>query len=335
MIRRLAISAVVAALIGAFAPAAQAATDVYTTPGAQKSGDRLWSTTCEMYSSTVARCTTKIWATQVTRVDGRYVQNTGWQFNNLTYLPSARAQWEGNPLAAGGEVRGTAEWTSTQGRQWRTECDTAATGNGGCRSYLWTSFVALDGGRYVTQQGWVFNNLTRFAEGSVKPVTAVPASLLEQAVLSPSGFGPVQFGIPMADLGTLGYAVQKDRPGGAECVDGWYSSDQLSALGIEIYERAHPGTQLSRYITATEPTVATDKGARIGMTLAEVQALYDDTLLPQTSSWGTNHRRYTTGNVGGYELVFYTDAEHASATVTQIEARPFGGAGSTFPDTGC
>lgn len=167
MIRRLAISAVVAALIGAFAPAAQAATDVYTTPGAQKSGDRLWSTTCEMYSSTVARCTTKIWATQVTRVDGRYVQNTGWQFNNLTYAPSERSIWSKNLLGGFGQPGYKGDATSA-GRQWRIECDTAVSGRNGCRTYILTNVVtatprASGGYTFTAKPDYVFNNIVRFS----------------------------------------------------------------------------------------------------------------------------------------------------------------------------
>lgn len=55
-------------------------------------------------------------------------------FNNLTYLPfMERDEWKGNPL---GE---TGAWTAAGGRQWRTECDTAATGRNGCCSYTMTT----------------------------------------------------------------------------------------------------------------------------------------------------------------------------------------------------
>ena len=82
-------------------------------------------------------------------------------FNNLTYQPRmTRAQWAGNPLAS------TGEWTSN-GRRWRTECDTAATGGHGCRSYLWTTMVKAsknaDGTwRFSETNGWVVNNIVRF-----------------------------------------------------------------------------------------------------------------------------------------------------------------------------
>ena len=89
------------------------------------------------------------------------VKSTGWTFNNLTYLPlMTREQWKGNPLAESGT------WTSN-GRQWRTECDTAATGRGGCRSYIRAEYVAASkqaDGSYTYRKvtGWVFNNQVRF-----------------------------------------------------------------------------------------------------------------------------------------------------------------------------
>ncbi len=105
-----------------------------------------------------------IWATQVTQPNGVFQQNNGWVFNNLTYLPRMkRAEWGTNPLA----VTGT--WTSSEGRRWRTECDTALTGRGGCRSFITASVIQATpqaGGGFTYQ--WVtkevFNNMVRFAK---------------------------------------------------------------------------------------------------------------------------------------------------------------------------
>lgn len=88
-----------------------------------------------------------------------------WVFNNLTYLPyMTRAQWGSNPLAndSGGKV------FHSGGRQWKTECDTATTGYGGCRSYILSLGVVHavrnpDGTwRYYRADTWVFNNMVRF-----------------------------------------------------------------------------------------------------------------------------------------------------------------------------
>ncbi|MDO5735938.1 MAG: hypothetical protein Q4P15_05640, partial [Propionibacteriaceae bacterium] len=133
---------------------------VYTTPGFHKLNGRSWYTTCEPYSQTI-RCTTDIWSTQVQLRGGKFLKETGWHFNNLTYLPEmTRAQWGLNPLA------NTGAFTSA-GRQWRTECDTAVTGRGACRSYIWSKQVAatqLSNGSwsYAVVEDWVFNNIVRF-----------------------------------------------------------------------------------------------------------------------------------------------------------------------------
>ncbi|RMB61591.1 Ig-like domain-containing protein [Tessaracoccus antarcticus] len=136
--------------------------DVYSTPGFHVVNGRKWYTACEPYSRTV-RCRTEIWATQVTSVNGVFVTSNGWVFNNLTYLPlMTRAQWSANPLGH------ATSWTAADGRRWKTECDTVATGSNGCRSWAWTTFVASRQNSNGTwthfhSQGWVFNNIVRFA----------------------------------------------------------------------------------------------------------------------------------------------------------------------------
>ncbi|AQX14567.1 hypothetical protein BCR15_03590 [Tessaracoccus lapidicaptus] len=137
------------------------ALDVYTTPGYHTVNGRQWQTECSAYSTTVTRCFTNIWATQVKMVSGRYVQTNGWVFNNLTYLPSPRAQWSNNPLGNSGEF-------IKNGREWRTECDTTTSGRNGCRSYIWSTFIAATktstgATKFVTRSDWVFNNIVRFS----------------------------------------------------------------------------------------------------------------------------------------------------------------------------
>ncbi|GAA4893748.1 hypothetical protein GCM10025789_08700 [Tessaracoccus lubricantis] len=134
--------------------------DIYITPGEHLVNGRRWRTTCEPYSRT-ERCRTEIWATTVAQVGGTFVQSNGWAFNNLTYKASPRALWRGNPLGA------TGSWTAADGRKWRTECDTAATGRNGCRSYIESDAIALvtraDGTKaYQWVRDWRFNNMVRF-----------------------------------------------------------------------------------------------------------------------------------------------------------------------------
>ena len=173
MLKRLIIAAV-AAVFGTTSalvalPAQAVETDQYTTPGHHLVNDRYWKTECEKYSDTVVRCSTDIFATKISQVDGQYVAHKGWAFNNLTYLPSTRAQWDGNPLAR------TGSWTAEDGRKWKTECDTDATGNG-CRSYIWTSVVTESGNGFATQNQWQLNNILQFASTAADAVTAIPAA---------------------------------------------------------------------------------------------------------------------------------------------------------------
>ncbi|GAA4907119.1 hypothetical protein GCM10025789_28280 [Tessaracoccus lubricantis] len=134
----------------------------YTLAGEHALNGRQWRTTCEPYSQT-ERCRTEILATTVAIEGGAFVRRTGWAFNNLTYLPSmTRAAWGANPLANAGE------WTAeTDGRRWRTECDTPATGGDGCRTYaeatIYTATPRPAGGYVFSQDDeFVFNNIVMF-----------------------------------------------------------------------------------------------------------------------------------------------------------------------------
>ncbi|WP_461106747.1 glycosyl hydrolase family 95 catalytic domain-containing protein [Tessaracoccus terricola] len=133
--------------------------DVYSTPGYHEHNGRKWFTECEPYSQTF-RCRTDIWSTQVHQSGGNYVRETGWHFNNLSYLPLLpRAAWAENPLGFSGTF-------TSDDRRWRTECDTATTGRGGCRSYIWTQVVdqssTPSGWQFQQRWDWVFNNKVTF-----------------------------------------------------------------------------------------------------------------------------------------------------------------------------
>ncbi len=142
---------------------------VYTQPGDHFVNGRYWRTSCEKYSSTVVRCRTEIFATKVIKHGNNYYNHNGWVFNNMTYLPSDEAQWAGNPLAY------NVQWSATDGRKWRTECNTAATGKGGCRSYVLISHVVSTGGTFKRQSDWVFNNMVKFTTSTLPAVKTIPA----------------------------------------------------------------------------------------------------------------------------------------------------------------
>lgn len=136
--------------------------DVYTTAGAHTVNGRRWRTECEPYSSSIDRCEAQIWSTQVTKVNGRFVPSNAWHFNNLTYLPSARAEWVGNPLATTGEF-------TSKNRKWKTSCGDAWTGPDACRSFIRSneieSYLDRAGNRqYREVEKWVFNNIVKFSD---------------------------------------------------------------------------------------------------------------------------------------------------------------------------
>lgn len=139
-------------------PSPARAVDIYVTPGTHHVNGRTWRTACSSYSTTVTRCRTEIIATTVVSSAGRFVATTDWTFNNLTYRESPRDQWKGNPLATPGEH-------TVNGRQWRTECDTALTGRNGCRSWIRARVVEAVSSnpiRYGWRTTWQFNNMVRF-----------------------------------------------------------------------------------------------------------------------------------------------------------------------------
>lgn len=272
--RLLVTTAITALLASAGAAAAHADYRVpspYDTPGTHTTSDRAWRTSCEMYSSTVVRCRTEIWASQVAYSGGAWRVTTGWHFNNLTYLPSERSTWSGNPLAASGTVGGTQTWTSN-GKKWKTECDTAATGRGACRSYMWRQVASLSGQQVNLTNRWVFNNIVTFSSATAPPITRVPDQVLDQSRLTPTGFGPLQVGTSMSTLKTAGYMAWRDL---GEC-EAWVESAPLKNRGIsttwdkrltEVIVQNNSGVRVAAAPGQTGEF-------RIGMTLGQLKAMH-------------------------------------------------------------
>lgn len=174
------------------APTAAAADDldVYTTPGIHLQNGRHWKTTCEAYSTTVERCRTEIWGDRFLKIGGRWTYEQGWVFNNLTYLPSPRANWEGNPLATPGEH-------VVDGRRWRTQCDTEWTGKGGCRSEIWATVFKRSGTTITSTTGWVFNNIVQFSGDRAPAVSPMEDRPTEGLVLDHRVIGHSREGRPI------------------------------------------------------------------------------------------------------------------------------------------
>lgn len=110
---------------------------VYTTEGTHAEQGRSWRTTCTQQPE-AKRCMTEVLGAQITTTPRRLASKQQWLFHTYTYLPSARSAWKNNPLGGNGEVGYNQKWTK-DGQQFRTECDTAASGKGACRTYVLTS----------------------------------------------------------------------------------------------------------------------------------------------------------------------------------------------------
>jgi len=140
---------------------------VYNSAGDRVVNGRKWRTTCEPYSQTT-RCRAFIEATTVSQVRGRFVVTNAYVFNNMTYLPSPRSLWKTNPLGGKGVFKADVRWTAADGRAWRTECDSALTGRGGCRSFATASVIETitrpgQSTRYRWTTKEIFNNMVQFS----------------------------------------------------------------------------------------------------------------------------------------------------------------------------
>lgn len=180
---------------------------VYNTPGDHYVNGRYWKTECEKYSSNVVRCKTSIWGTKVVSVGGQYYNHNGWVFNNQTYLPSPTSLWTNNPLGKSGA------WTDSSGRSWKTECNTAATGSGGCRTYLLTTVTSLVNGKATQAKSWVLNNMVNFSSATVRHQTTVPAS------------APALSGVPVEQPFVV------PNPSIGPCKASYYWQGQMTASG--------------------------------------------------------------------------------------------------------
>lgn len=212
---------------------AHATVDVYGTPGTHLVNGRYWDTTCSMYSSNVVRCTTNIFGTRVLSESGRWYKQNGWVFNNLSYLPSGRAQWGANPLAV------TGSWVATDGRQWRTECDTPATGRGACRNYVVADVASETGGLVKTQRLEVFNSMLRFSTSTLPPVSEIPPPGVSVAAPAAGAKvplrAPVATPVPKPSVPTAPPASGGAAPIGSSCPSTHPIKGNHSSSGEWIY----------------------------------------------------------------------------------------------------
>ena len=189
-------------------------------------------------------------------------------------------------------------WTSG-GRQWRTECDTPVTGRGACRSYALVDAVTASGGSYVNEKQLVFNNVVLFSSASVPAVTEIPGWIIDQSSLGFTGLGPLQTGVPMKDLETLGYVEDV-----FERCQFWPSSPSLRNRGVSVeHDSDEAVPQRAAGIAVTKPGIRTTAGAEVGMSLAEIRKIYGSSLELETKR-GIFDVYAAVVREGGHELVF-------------------------------
>ena len=257
------------------------------------------------------RCRAEIWATTVRYVSGRYVQEKRWVFNNLSYLPSPRAAWANNNLG-----RSNPGWTSG-GRQWKTECDTATTGRGGCRSYVMADVVRASrtssGWVYSKKKEWVFNNLVLFSSSSIPAVNKVPAWIIDTPGqwIEPQGlrWGPIRVGTDGMDLARLGY-VHRVNPD--ECAR-WDPSQSLQNRGLWLEFSGGDPSESLHFVTVETDFIPTRAGARVGMTVGQVKALHGAAfkVVPKENFGVTQY--FGSVREGAYELQFRVAGKDAYA----------------------
>lgn len=262
-IRKLAaaVAAVALGFAGAITTQAEAAeTDVYATPGVHLVNGRYWKTTCANYSPSVIRCTTDIFATKVFLEAGRWYKQNTWAFNNLSYLPSPRSQWATNPLG------NTGRWVSDEGRQWRTECDTPATGTGACRNYIVATVASETGGVVKTETKEIFNSMVRFSSSTIPAVTVIPASAPVRSDVPvdgpklPIGVAPAPKPAPARPAPvTPTPPATSVAPSGSSCPSGYPIKGNHSSSGEYIY---HVPGQRHYTITKPEECFSSESAAR-------------------------------------------------------------------------
>ncbi len=216
-----------------------------------------------------------------------------------TYLPSPRESWSKNGLGGYGIYGFLVEWQS-DGRTWKTECDTATTGEGGCRSYILAKHVrAKKAGStwsYSIVEDWVFNNLVLFSGPTVPPVSTVPNWIVDcpGQWIEPKGLrcGPLRLGSNGDDLTRLGYMSKRH----GICGEYWVDSQSVKNRGVRLGVRGNV-----QDVSVSTNFIRTEIGAHVGMTVGQVKALYGAAfkVVPKENYDGTQY--FGTYREGAFE----------------------------------
>ncbi|RMB62472.1 septal ring lytic transglycosylase RlpA family protein [Tessaracoccus antarcticus] len=156
----------------------------------------------------------------------------------MTYLPSGKAAWKNNPLAT------NKQWTAADGHRWKTECNTAATGKNGCRSYVLSRNVVNTGGKFVSQSAWLFNNMVQFSSKGTPAQTTIPPK------------APAVANVPVEKAFKTPVAAAAGGAGGT-CSASYYWEGQMTANGERFNTNdltaAHKTLKFGTRVKVTNP----------------------------------------------------------------------------------
>ncbi len=194
----------------------------------------------------------------------------------------------------------------------------------------WSTKVSFKGGRYITEDVWVFNNIVLFKSSSVPEVYTIPPWIIDQSRLDFTGLvpSPVQLGASMKTLERLGY-YSLESTGSAGEGTAWIPSTAMQNRGVDW--DIWMGDKLT-HVTITEPQIRTADGARVGMTVSELKTIYGSRIRLETKHQLHLGNWYSAVvQSGGNELTFLTDNEDGMArrplvdsdVITSITAKKY------------
>lgn len=158
---------------------------------------------------------------------------------------------------------------------------------------------------------------TSFGTPSLIPTTG-PDALFPGAVMTTAGLGPLTIGMPSSALQRGGYVVANYT----SC-EPWVSNTALEYDGVMLAVT----DDVLRAVYLSNATYATDMGARVGMTVADLRKIYGADLVTDVKSGGGGPFAVAIVRTGDRELVFHTPWTDGSFTeasrVEAIVAEPY------------
>lgn len=145
---------------------------------------------------------------------------------------------------------------------------------------------------------------TSSVTSSFSPTTG-PDAQFPGAVVTSAGLGRLTIGMTSSELQRAGYLVANYRP-----CEYWVANAGLEYDGISL----DVADGALRAIYLNNATYATERGARVGMTVADLRKIYGADLLTDVKSGGGGPFAVSIVREGDRELVFHTPWTDGSFT---------------------